>query len=356
MSAFFAVIMAGGSGERFWPASRSNKPKQLLSLFDKKTLIEHTVERQLPLCPAEQIIVITSRQLVKSLQNLLPIPAENIIGEPCRRDTAPAVGLAAAIVRKRGGDDAIMAMLPADQIIHDVDKYADTMKALIKVAQKEKQLITLGITPTYPATGFGYIHRGSNFKNYNNVYDCLGFQEKPQLELAEKLLRSQQYFWNAGIFVWSVKTIFDALNQSAPQIAEIATGLSESSNFSADLEKQFPDMPKISVDYAIMEKARNIIVVPADFDWDDAGSWPALQNHLNADQDGNIAQNAEIVTVDSNNNIIYSEVNNHTIAMVGIKDMIAVHTADATLICPIHRAQEIKTIVQKLNERGSKKL
>lgn len=353
---FFAVIMAGGSGERFWPASRHSKPKQLLSLFDEKTLIEHTVERQLGLCPAENIIVITSERLVETLQNLLPIPSENIIGEPCRRDTAPAVGLAAALVRKRGGNDAVMAMLPADQIIHDEEKYSATMKSLIEVAEKEDQLITLGIKPTDPATGFGYIHRGSNFKNYENVYDCLGFQEKPNVELAEKLLKSEQYFWNAGIFVWSVKTIFKALKKSAPQIAKISTKLSESSNFTADLEELFPNMPRISVDYAIMEKAQNIIVVPADFDWDDAGSWPALQNHLKADDDGNVSQNAEIVTVDSNNNIIYSEVNGHTIAMVGIKDMIAVHTADATLICPIDRAQEIKTIVQKLNERGSKKL
>jgi len=221
------------------------------------------------------------------------------------------------------------------------------------VAEQEDQLITLGIKPTYPATGFGYIHRGSNFKNYGNVYDCLGFQEKPNAELAAKLLKSGQYFWNAGIFVWSVKTIFSALKKLAPQIAEIAIKLSDSENFIADLRELFPKMPKISVDYAIMEKAQNIIVVPADFDWDDAGSWPALQNHLSADENGNVSQNAETVTIDSNNNIIYSEVNGHTIAMVGIKDMIAVHTEDATLICPIDRAQEIKQIVQKLNEKGS---
>lgn len=353
---FFAVIMAGGSGERFWPASRHSKPKQMLSLFDEKSLIEHTVERQLQLCPPENIIVITSQQLVEKLQARLPIPAQNIIGEPCRRDTAPAVGLAAAIVQARGGSDAVMAMLPADQVIHDVTNYTATIKKLINIAEQEDQLITLGIKPTFPATGFGYIHRGSTFKNYDNVYDCLGFQEKPDKSLAEKLIKSGQYFWNAGIFVWSVKSIFCALNKSTPKIAEICTKLAESTTFSDDLTRLFPEMPKISVDYALMEKAQNIIVVPAGFDWDDAGSWPALKNHLDADESGNVAQNTEVVAIDSTNNIIYSEVDGHTIAMIGIKDMIAVHTEDATLICPINRAQEIKGIVQKLNEKGSHKL
>ncbi len=352
---FFPVIMAGGSGERFWPASRESRPKQMLSLFGEKTLIEYTVERQLELCPPENIIVITSNLLKEEMQRLLPLPPENIIGEPCRRDTAPCVGLAAAIVKAKGGDDAVMAMLPADQVVHDIAGYSATMRNLIDTAEKEDALLTLGIQPTFPATGFGYIQRGDTVEGYHNIFNCLGFREKPDFETAREFISSDKFFWNAGIFVWSVKTIFAAMRKCAPEIATIAEELAtaaDSKDFDLNLNRLFPTMPRISVDYAILEKADNILVSPAVFDWDDAGSWPALRNHLEQDCQGNVCRNVNLAAVDSSDNIVFSEVDGHTFGLIGMNDVIAVHTADATLICPVDRAQEIKKVVQMLKEQG----
>lgn len=348
----FAVIMAGGKGERFWPQSRKSRPKQLLKLISKLTLIEQTVNRLKPLVPSENIIIITNVDYVDPMHELLTdIPKENIIGEPVGRDTAPCVALAAAIVgSKSDNPNATMILLPADHVINDSTSMQNTLKECAQLAMEGK-VVTIGINPDAPSTGYGYIKCEDRIESETKTkfYISGGFREKPDKETAKSFIADGSYKWNSGMFIWSVGTIMDAFKKFTPKLAIGAEKLKESilnNTFDTELAIQFKKFDKVSIDYAIMEKVENIIVAESTFDWDDVGSWPALRNQIKPNEDNNIVKGLH-VGVDTKDSIIVSD-SDHLIATIGVDDMIIVHTEDATLVCKTNSAQKVKDIVHKL--------
>jgi mannose-1-phosphate guanylyltransferase len=349
---FYAVVMAGGKGERFWPQSRISHPKQLLRLIGNLTLIEQTVERLLPLVPSQNILVITNADYVEPMRKLLEsIPAENIIGEPVGRDTAPCVALAAGIIKARSNsDDAVMVMLPSDHIIRDTDPLLDVLSDSA-VPARDGQIVTIGITPTCANTGYGYIHCGDklSFDTKTNFCKSLGFHEKPNLETAEELLAAGCYKWNSGMFVWSVGAIRNAFIEHAPELEKLALELETAERDGKLLEvlpQAYADCNKISIDYAVMEKVDKVAVAECSFDWDDVGSWTALRNQIRPDENDNVVRGL-YKQLDSSDNIIVSDTN-HLISTIDVKDMIIIHTEDATLVCNGKSAQRIKELVHQI--------
>lgn len=346
-----AVIMAGGKGERFWPKSRSNYPKQFLSLTnDGKTMIQLTAERLLPLVNYEDMYVVTNKNYVKLVNEQLPgIPEENILAEPVARNTAPCIGLAAAVIQQKYGD-AIMLVLPADHLIKQKQMFLDTLKTAINVAKEGENLVTIGITPTYPETGYGYINFGqSNFsEKFSNVYEVEKFVEKPNIEKAKEYLESGNYIWNSGMFVWKASTILENFKQLIPEIYQ---GLLDIKNvigekiFEDVLNDKFSKFKSESIDYGIMEKASNIYTIPGTFGWDDVGSWLALERISKTNEYGN-AVTGNVITIESRNSIISGT--DKLIATVGIEDMIIVDTKDAILICSKECSQDVKKVIENL--------
>ena len=351
----FAVIMAGGKGERFWPQSRSSKPKQLLRLIGNLTLIEQTVDRLTPLIDHENIIVITNRDYVAPMQSLLEdVPNENIIGEPMGRDTAPCVALAAAIVAsKTENPDAVMIVLPADHVINDTKAMISVLKDCAEVAQ-QGNIVTIGINPSFPSTGYGYIKCGSSIENdtETNFYKGEGFREKPDVNTAKKFVEDGCYKWNSGMFAWSVSTIMNAFREHAPDLAKgadiIKDAISEDA-FERKLQLQYNVFEKISIDYAVMEKVDNVVVAECTFDWDDVGSWTALRNQIRPSENNNVIQ-ANHIGLDTKDCIIVGE-SNHLISTIDVEDLIIVNTGDATLICKSKSAQRVKEIVHMISEK-----
>jgi len=350
---FYAVVMAGGKGERFWPQSRVNHPKQLLRLIGNLTLLEQTVERLKPLVPAENILIITNKDYVAPMQSLLTnLPAENIIGEPVGRDTAPCVALAAGIVRaKAENDDAIMFLLPADHVIRNVQAMRDELEDCAKLAGGKDSIVTIGVNPTSASTGYGYIKCGEQLSDGTNTkfFKSLGFKEKPNIETAEKFVRDGNYKWNSGMFVWSVKTIMDAFKQHAPHLEAMAKRFTEASlqnNIECAMADEYKKCDKISIDYAVMEKVEDVIIAECSFDWDDVGSWTALRNQVRPDEKNNVVRGL-FEGIDSANNIVVSD-SKHLIAAIDVEDLIIVHTDDATLVCNAKSAQRIKELVHTL--------
>lgn len=352
MSNRFAVIMAGGRGERFWPQSRHAKPKHLLPIVGDKPLLAQTIARLQPLIAPENILVITNRHQEAAVREVASmLPAANVIAEPIGRDTAAATGLATVLVGARD-PDAAFAMLPADHVIHDATEYRSNLEAAFVVAEREDVLVTLGIRPTEPAPGFGYIQRGGPAEPaLGRVVHLLHrFVEKPTREVAMQYLASGDYLWNAGMFVWRVPVVTAAFAAHAPGVwaglAEIAAGLGRGEGLPDLLELHYPAIQKISVDYAIMEKARNSRVVPATFDWDDVGSWPAVTRHFAADNEGNVVLGRALVEQAAGNLVVST--GDHLVAVLGTEDLIVVHTPGATLVCPKGRAEEIKALLKRL--------
>jgi mannose-1-phosphate guanylyltransferase len=350
---FYAVVMAGGKGERFWPQSRTNHPKQLLRLIGNLTLLEQTVERLKPLVPEENILIITNQDYVAPMQSLLKnLPAENIIGEPIGRDTAPCVALAAGIVRaKAGNDDAIMFLLPADHVIRNVVAMRDELKDCAELAAEKDSIITIGVNPASASTGYGYIKCGEKIPDGTSTkfFKSLGFKEKPNIETAERLIADGNYKWNSGMFIWSIKTITNAFKQHAPHLEAMAERLGEAyanDNIEQAMADEYGKCDKISIDYAVMEKVENVIVAECSFDWDDVGSWTSLRNQVRPDKDNNVVRGL-FENIDSNNNIIVGD-SKHLIAAIDVEDLIIVHTGDATLVCNAKSAQRIKELVHIL--------
>ena len=347
---FYAVVMAGGKGERFWPQSRANHPKQLLRLIGNLTLLEQTVERLKPLVPSENILIITNQDYVAPMQSLLKnLPLENIIGEPIGRDTAPCVALAAGIVRaKAGNDDAVMFLLPADHVIRDVEAMRNELADCAELAAEKDSVVTIGVNPASASTGYGYIKCGEQLPGGANTkfFKSLGFTEKPNIETAEKFVSDGNYKWNSGMFIWSFKTIMNAFKQHAPHLEAMARRLGEAfSNGDIDsaLVEEYGKCEKISIDYAVMEKIENVIVAECAFDWDDVGSWTALRNQIRPDGNNNVVRGL-FESIDSSDNIVVTD-NKHLIAAIDVEDLIIVHTDDATLVCNAKSAQRIKELV-----------
>lgn len=352
MSEKFIVIMAGGKGERFWPQSRLKRPKQLLPIVGDKPLLTQTVERLEGLVPMENVLIITNEEQKAAVMAICPmLPTDNIVGEPVGRDTAAAVGLAMVLVKQRD-PEGVFAMLPADHVIHDRDGFQNILGAALETASKEPVLVTIGIAPTHPATGYGYIHIGESCCTLNErpVYKVEDFKEKPDLETAKQYVESKQYFWNAGMFAWTVEAIQAAFREFTPGLAaaldKIDATLTSGQGLDVVLAEQYPDLEKISIDYAIMEKASNVVTIESAFDWDDVGEWPAVARHFDADGDGNVLRGDARVQGGTGNIVISPD--GHLTAVVGADDLIIVRTEDATLVCPKSKAQDIKKLVKEL--------
>ena len=349
----YALILAGGSGERFWPLSRRARPKQLLRLVAEETLLEQTVARLDGLVPPERLLILTNVEQEAAVRALLPnLPKENIVAEPAKRDTAAAVALGAGWVAVRD-HSATMIVLPADHVIKDTTAFQKTLTTAAAAAEETGALVTIGVKPTWACPGFGYIEQGEAVRLRNvapeaAVHHVVRFREKPNADLAESFLRKGNFRWNAGMFVWSVPSVLSEFNRHTPELASFISQVRAQDNFEKTVRERFTKLPIISFDYAIMEKAERVLVVEATFDWDDVGSWRAVAKYFKSDGEGNAA-NCEITTLDSTNNLVFNP-DGTTIALLGVHNLIIVRTPDAVLICHRHQAEKIKNLVGKLPE------
>ena len=350
----YIIIMAGGRGERFWPVSRERKPKQLITLLADRSFLQQTVDRVKPVAPLENILIITNAVQAAAVRRQLPeLPRGNIIGEPCGRDTCAAVALGAALVGARSGN-GVMAVLPADHVIPDEAKFRRVLIDSMALAKRESALVTIGIQPQEPATGYGYIQVGNKLAKSlkSTFFTAKKFVEKPNLAMAKRYLKSGNYRWNAGMFIWSHETIAAELCRQQPRLfaaAEKWRGIRSLVKLNAALARDYPKLKKISVDYAIMENALNIVCADGVFGWDDLGSWPALARHLKPDAAGNCTV-GDLVQVDSANNVVFDARTRSRapIALVGISEMIVVLADDAMLVARKSESQKIKQIVAHL--------
>lgn len=343
MSSVYAFIMAGGSGERFWPMSRSKTPKHLLRLLGERTLLEETALRFDGIVPRDRIFVLTNEVQLEACRASVPwLDAAQFVAEPAKRDTAPAATLANAIALSRD-PDSLCALFPADAVIHDTSAFQKNFLDAMRVATTRDSLLTFAIPPAFPSTGFGYLHCGAELERGEKgtvVREVRRFVEKPDLETAKSYVESGDYAWNAGMFLWKAAVFQSECERLQPELAAFAASF-PSGDFSGYLRNHFPSLPKISVDYAIMEKARSVIAAETSFDWDDVGTWTALPAHLPADAAGNTLRGS-VAPVASGNNIAIS--NGRTIALCGVENLVVVETPDAVLVCHRDAVQRIKEI------------
>ncbi len=350
----YALILAGGSGTRFWPLSRNARPKQLLDLFGGSTLLEQTIARLDGLVPRENILILTNAQQEAAVRQVAAmLPAENIFAEPAKRDTAPAVALGIGLVAARN-PDAVMMVLPADQLIADTAAFQSVMRDAIATAEKSDGLVTIGIKPTWPCPSYGYIERGQRatipgLQCEQPPAEVKRFREKPSTELAEQFLAQGGFCWNAGMFVWSIPTVIRELSSHQPELASFVSELRRSTNMAATVAAQFPKLAPISIDYGLMEKAKRVFNIEATFDWDDVGSWISVAKYLDKVGNENRA-NTPVSEIDSENNIIFNARKGSHVALLGVDDLIIVQTEDALLIANRHQADAIKKLSGKLPE------
>jgi len=357
----FVIIMAGGRGERFWPLSREKTPKQLIKLIGDRSFLQQAVDHVLPLVPIKNILVITTEAQAPEVRRQLPrLPKENVVAEPVGRDTCAAVTLGAALVGARS-TTGVMAVLPADHVIPEEKKFQQVLSDAFDLAGRGQAIVTIGIKPTEPATGYGYIRVGealpppSGAKAYKTVFHrAEQFVEKPNYDTALGYLQSGQYRWNAGMFIWSFVTVTEGLQKHQPEMYEACQRwfkvANKSSRLAKVLAKEYPALKRISIDYALMEHAHNVVVADGAFEWDDFGSWTALARHLKPDPEGNCAV-ADFVHVDGARNIIFdarTKDRRTPIAVVGLRDSILVQTDDAVLLAHKSQAQKVKELVKKL--------
>ena len=353
----YAVIMAGGSGTRFWPRSTRKKPKQFLKLFGDRTMLQATVDRITPMIPINRVMVITNADYVDLVQQQLPdLPAENIIGEPVARNTAPCVALAAALL-ERSDPGSTMIVLPADHHITRPDRFLSILETAAARA-KDNGLVTIGIKPDSPETGFGYIQieedTGETFEG-NTVFRVATFTEKPDRETAEQFLESGNYLWNSGMFIWQSDTISREFEQYQPEIYEQMKEIIDSGGppGNGNIEQFYRSCPSISIDYGIMEHAEDVFVVPGSFGWSDVGSWTAVYELRDKDENGNVIQVPQHVLVDSSNNLVQSE-SGKLLAVVGMENVAVVETVEAILVCNLDKAQGVKQVVEALKNDPEK--
>lgn len=350
----FAVVMAGGKGERFWPLSCEKRPKQLLNLFGEASLIEQTVARLTPLLPQERILIVTNRQYTEQIRALLPqLPKENVIGEPAARDTAPCVALAAGVVKARcGGRDAVMLLLPADHCIGNETALRGDLAKAAALAETQSAIVTVGVKPDFPSSDYGYIECGEPLGGEGG-FQVRRFREKPDPHTAEEFLRAGNFLWNSGMFAWSISTIVAEMRKHAPQLAGLAERISGAwgkPGFAEQLRREYENAPKISIDYAVMEKAAKILVLPASFDWDDVGNWSALRNHIEPDKANNTVKgNAELL--DCRDCIVYSA-GDRLIAGIGLEKLVVVDSGDVVFISPLASVSKVKELLKQLRQDG----
>lgn len=346
----FSVIMAGGGGTRFWPLSRQSMPKQILNISGNDVLINETIRRYEGIIDFDKTYIVTNAQQEKSLKELLikEVPPENIFLEPVGRNTAPCILLAAMNIWKQHGD-GIMCVFPADSYITMQEEFQRILKKACQAAQEDGKLITLGIKPTFPSTGYGYIHYESGAAN--EIYRVKEFVEKPPFEKARMYIKDGNYLWNSGIFIWKVSTIIENFKRFLPRIYEKLSEIQEdlgTAIMQKRIDEIYPQLQNISIDYGIMERSNEVLVIPCDFGWSDIGSWDAMGAIFPSDENGNIVRGEHIV-IDTVDSIIYSS--GRLVTTVGLKEMIVVSTEDALMVCPKDRAQDVKLIVEELKKQ-----
>jgi mannose-1-phosphate guanylyltransferase len=348
----YAVILAGGRGERFWPLSTQAHPKQFISLFGGRPLLTLAIDRLAGVIPPERVFVITSADLVEATREAAwNVPVGNIVGEPCGRDTAAACALACALVRRRDPDGTV-CILTADQLMSDIETFRQTLSDSVRVAASSDVIVTIGIAPTYAATGFGYIEAGAQLdtRTVTLFHKAVRFVEKPDDHTAANYVSGGRHYWNAGMFIWRVPVMMQALNQYAPPLAALCDRVAGAPEGAVPdvLEDIYPVLPRISVDYAIMEHADNIVMARGVFGWDDVGTWSSVAGHFPPDTDANVLIGA-CETLDARGNVVVSE--NRLTALLGVRDLIVVQSATATLVCARERAQEVKQLVARVGRR-----
>ena len=351
----YVVIMAGGRGERFWPQSRLKRPKHLLPIVGNSAMLTQTIERLEGLVPVENVFVITNAEqrdsVLKTCPGLLP---ERVIGEPVGRDTAAAVGLAALLVEKEGGDPAF-ALLPADHVIEDGQGFRSVLDGAFEAAEADELLVTVGIKPSFPATGYGYLHCGPEVTGVSNrpVSEVQRFVEKPDLATAKDYVADGHFFWNAGMFVWRPSVILSEIDRLVPDLSSglemLRANWLASSDLQEAMSRVYPGLKKISIDFAVMEKAKRVVMLESDFDWDDVGEWPAIARHYPADENGNVFKGSG-VAIDATNNLTFAE-SGHCVTLLGVKDLIVVQSGDATMVCHQDCAQQVKALAQEVSKK-----
>jgi mannose-1-phosphate guanylyltransferase len=349
---FYVSILAGGEGTRLWPLSRGHRPKQVLSLASQRSLIQQTVDRVLPLVPAERILVVTERSHADDLRAQLPdLPAANILVETSRRNTAAAMLLAALTLQARA-PGATWVSLHADAFILDDDEFRATLAAALDAASRGEHLVTTGIRPQFPSTAFGYIHQAERIGEAAGypVFRVERFVEKPDLETARQYVLSGEYLWNPGVFAWRNETLLEAYRRYQPELLDVLTSVPLD-----HIEQVYDQAPRQTIDNGIMEPADNVVTIPATFRWADIGSWSELWDALERDADGNVFRGGgRHLAVDSRNTLVYAD--SRAVATIGVVDLVVVETADAILVCPRDRAHEVRAIVRRLQEEGAREL
>jgi mannose-1-phosphate guanylyltransferase len=349
MDNLFVFIMAGGTGERFWPMSRMRTPKHLLRLLGERTLLEEAVQRALRVVPADRVFVLTNCDQLAACREAVPsLAAEQFLAEPAKRDTAPAAALATGFARAKN-PAAICALLPADAMIHDAGTFERQLRAAAHVVTDSQALLTFSIPPTFAATGYGYLKLGAKLQNApegSEISVVARFVEKPDPDTAEEYVASGEYGWNAGMFVWRASAFLAECDRLLPPLSEFIRNF-PAGDPSDYLARKFAHLPKISVDYAILEQAKDVLAIKAEFDWDDVGTWIALPAHLGKDAADNTLKGPHAV-LDSHNNIVVA--NSRTVALCGVSDLVVIETADAVLVCQRNAVQRIKNLQSLLPE------
>ncbi len=347
----YAVILAGGWGERLWPMSTRERPKQLLELAGEGSLVAQTLARVAPLVTVEGSLVLTGAALRdRMVEELEQIPPARIVGEPVGRNTAPAIALAAHVLVAQD-PDAVLTVLPADHVIQNAEAFRRALAVAFDAAESERALVTLGIRPTRPETEYGYVREGEP-SGIDGVFEVERFVEKPDRETAARYLLDCGYHWNSGIFIWRADVFLAEVERHLPEVAaalEAVEGEPGTAGFEAGIEQFYRESPGISVDYGVMEKADRVVVVPCEIGWDDVGAWPALARIWPTDEAGNAVE-GEAIVLDSEGTVVYSE--DGLVAVVGLSDVVVARTAGATLVCPKDRARDVRAVVEELKRRG----
>lgn len=351
-----AVVMAGGSGTRFWPKSRRNLPKQLLRLYGDATMLQQTVQRIAPMVAPDRILVITGSDQAEAVRAQLPeVPPENVVAEPCPRDTAACVGLAAEIVARRD-PEGTMIVMPADHVIQPAEVFLKTVRGAVSLIDEDPTVfVTFGVKPTHPETGYGYIERGPTLGHREGiaVHKVVRFREKPDKETAESFLATGRFDWNAGIFLWRARAVLDALALHQPNMASgldrigKALGTTEER---ATIDREFPALKKMPIDKAVMEQADNVRVLDVVYDWSDVGDWRALTSLVPPDAQGNSTR-GPVLSVDARNTIIVAD-DGGLIATIGIEDLVVVQSGGVTLIARKDHLDKLKGLVEGLEAAG----
>ncbi|MBN4081060.1 mannose-1-phosphate guanylyltransferase [Caldithrix abyssi] len=343
------VIMAGGWGTRFWPSSRRENPKQLLNIVGKETMLQMTVDRLKKMKNVENVFIVTGADLAPKIRKMIKgIRPNNVIVEPSGKDTAPAIGLAALHI-KNLREDAVMGVFPADHLIVGHQKFAKTVRSAIQLSNKNSSLVTIGIEPTFPSTGYGYIQYDHNSpEDHLNGFKVKTFAEKPHRKLAERFLDSGDFLWNGGIFVWKVSTFFEKIKKHMPDLSDQLEKIEKRIAKKQDYTRLWNHIEPESIDYGLMEKSNDIYVVKAEFEWNDLGSWEAVYDVSPKSKDKNVIR-GEGVVIEGKNNLIQS--NGHFTAIIGVDNLVVVNTKDATLVVPREKVEDVKALVNYLEKK-----